>query len=258
MSLLRVKGLVKTYGSRKVVNDVSFRLDKGEIIGLLGPNGAGKTTTFKMTVGLISPDGGSAYLVDKEITHLPMYKRARLGMGYLSQEPSVFQQMTVQENIEAILEAGGYLGKKTGVSLKQKALELLGELGLVRLAGHRANTLSGGERRRLEITRTLATNPELILLDEPFSGVDPIAVEEIQNILFDLRERGIGILITDHAVGEMLSTCDRSYIINEGRIFRHGSAESLASDPEVRRIYLGSSFELPKKARKKEPQKSGG
>ncbi len=240
MTLLRVKDLVKTYGNRTVVNKVSFRLSRGEIIGLLGPNGAGKTTTFKMTVGLIRPNEGSVFLNDREITTLPMYKRARLGMGYLSQEPSIFQQMTVLENIQAILEANGYPGRK----LRQKALELLGELGLVRLASHRANTLSGGERRRLEITRTLATRPEVILLDEPFSGVDPIAVEEIQNILFELRDKDIGILITDHAVREMLATCDRSYIISGGEIFRHGNAESLASDPEVRKIYLGKRFEL--------------
>jgi len=247
MSLLTVKDLVKIYGKRTVVDRVSFHLDEGEIIGLLGPNGAGKTTTFKMTVGLITPNEGQVVLGGREITSLPMYKRARMGMGYLSQEPSIFQQMTTIENIQAILEANGYPGR----ALKEKALELLGELGLIRLAGNRASTLSGGERRRLEITRTLTTNPKLILLDEPFSGVDPIAVEEIQNILFRLRDRGIGILITDHAVGEMLATCDRSYIINEGKIFRHGSAETLSSDPEVRKIYLGTRFELPAKARER-------
>jgi len=247
MTLLRVEKLVKTYGKRTVVRKVSIHLEPGEIVGLLGPNGAGKTTTFKMTVGLIMPDEGTVHFNDREITQLPMYKRARIGMGYLSQEPSIFQHMTVLENILAILEVNDVSGK----ALKQKALELLGELGLVRLAGNRASTLSGGERRRLEITRTLATDPQMILLDEPFSGVDPIAVEEIQNILFDLRDRGIAILITDHAVGEMLATCDRSYIINEGRIFRQGDATTLAGDAEVRKIYLGSRFELPAKARHK-------
>ncbi len=249
MSLLKVDELVKTYASRTVVNKVSFHLNSGEIVGLLGPNGAGKTTTFKMTVGLITPNSGKVSLNNEEITELPMYKRARRGMGYLSQEPSIFQQMTVLENIQAILEANGFPGR----GLKKKALELLGELGLIRLAGNRANTLSGGERRRLEITRTLTTDPKLILLDEPFSGVDPIAVEEIQNILFRLKDRGIGILITDHAVGEMLATCDRSYIINDGRIFRHGNAEKLTNDPEVRKIYLGTRFELPTRAQKSPP-----
>jgi len=201
-----------------------------------------------MAIGLITPNEGSVSINGREVTRVPMYKRARMGMGYLSQEPSVFQQMTAMENIQAVLEANGFPGR----ALKAKALELLGELDMIRLAGNRADTLSGGERRRLEITRTLATNPRMILLDEPFSGVDPIAVEEIQNILFSLRGKGIGILITDHAVGEMLATCERSYIINEGKIFRHGSAETLASDPEVRRIYLGTRFELPSRARGKE------
>ena len=193
-----------------------------------------------MTMGMITPDGGSVFLRGKEITRMPMYKRARLGMGYLSQEPSIFRQMTVFQNIQAILEPNGYSGKR----LKKKAMELLAELGMARLATSRADTLSGGERRRLEITRTLVTDPKLILLDEPFSGVDPIAVEDIQNILFSLRERGIGILITDHAVRETLATCDRSYIISEGRILKQGDAETLAADPEVRKVYLGERFEL--------------
>jgi lipopolysaccharide export system ATP-binding protein len=240
MSLLRVNKLVKTYGRRSVVNHVSFMLEGGEIVGLLGPNGAGKTTTFRMTMGMITPDEGKVSLNRRDITRMPMYKRARLGLGYLSQEPSIFRQMTVVENIQAILEVNGYTGKR----LKEKAMELLAELDLARLAKNRADTLSGGERRRLEITRTLVTEPQMILLDEPFSGVDPIAVEDIQNILFTLRDRGIGILITDHAVRETLATCDRSYIINEGRILKHGTAEALIADPEVRKVYLGTRFEM--------------
>lgn len=253
MPLLNVQDLVKTYGRRTVVNRVSFKLDGGEIVGLLGPNGAGKTTTFRMTVGMITPDEGTVSLLNKTITRLPMYKRARLGMGYLSQEPSIFRQMTVQENIQAILEPNGYSGKK----LKERAVELLSELGLTRLAKNRADTLSGGERRRLEITRTLVTEPKLILLDEPFSGVDPIAVEDIQNILFNLRDRGIGILITDHAVRETLATCDRSYIISEGRILKQGDAETLAADPEVRKVYLGERFELSSQHRSSRVTGSG-
>jgi len=240
MSLLQVIDLVKTYSRRTVVSRVSFNLDGGEIVGLLGPNGAGKTTTFRMTVGMIPPDDGQVFLNGKNITHMPMYKRARNGLGYLSQEPSIFRQMTVSENIQAILEPNGFSGKR----LKERTLELLSELSLTRLAKNRADTLSGGERRRLEITRTLVTEPKLILLDEPFSGVDPIAVEDIQNILFTLRDRGIGILITDHAVRETLATCDRSYIISEGSILKQGDAATLAADPEVRKVYLGERFEL--------------
>ncbi|MFH2002289.1 MAG: LPS export ABC transporter ATP-binding protein [Planctomycetota bacterium] len=240
MTLLKVKDLIKIYGRRTVVDHVSFKLDGGEIVGLLGPNGAGKTTTFRITVGMITPNAGVVYLGNKDITRLPMYQRARLGMGYLSQEPSIFRQMTVIENIQAILEVNGYSGKK----LKDRSLELLADLSLTRLAKNRADTLSGGERRRLEITRTLVTQPKLILLDEPFSGVDPIAVEDIQNILFSLRDRGIGILITDHAVRETLATCDRSYIISDGGILKHGDADTLAADPEVRKVYLGERFEL--------------
>jgi len=240
MSLMRVENLVKIYGKRTVVDHVSFELDGGEIVGLLGPNGAGKTTSFRSTVGMITPDDGKVILNEKDITRMPMYKRARMGMGYLSQEPSIFRQMTVIENIQAILEPNGYAGKR----LKERSLELLAELSLTRLATNRADTLSGGERRRLEITRTLVTDPKIILLDEPFSGVDPIAVEDIQNILFSLRDRGIGILITDHAVRETLATCDRSYIISEGRILKQGDAATLAADPEVRKVYLGERFEL--------------
>ncbi|MBU0755296.1 MAG: LPS export ABC transporter ATP-binding protein [Planctomycetes bacterium] len=245
MPLLNAKSLIKTYGRRTVVDQVSFHLDGGEIVGLLGPNGAGKTTTFRMTVGMITPDEGSVYLKQKDITRLPMYRRARMGMGYLSQEPSIFRQMTVIENIQAILEANGFAGRR----LKDRSMELLTELSLTHLAKNRADTLSGGERRRLEITRTLVTQPKIILLDEPFSGVDPIAVEDIQNILFTLRDRGIGILITDHAVRETLATCDRSYIISEGRILKQGDANTLAADPEVRRVYLGERFELTSSSR---------
>ncbi len=241
MALLKAKNLVKTYGRRVVADHVSFDLFSGEIVGLLGPNGAGKTTTFRMTMGMITPDGGTVILDDKDVTLQPMYKKARLGMGYLAQEPSIFRQMTVFENIQAVLEPNGYYGKK----LKERAMELLNDLGLTRLAGNRADTLSGGERRRLEITRTLVTEPKMILLDEPFSGVDPIAVEDIQNILFSLRERGIGILITDHSVRETLATCDRSYIISEGKILKQGDAKTLAADPEVRKVYLGERFEMP-------------
>lgn len=247
MPLLNAKSLIKTYGRRTVVDQVSFHLDGGEIVGLLGPNGAGKTTTFRMTVGMITPDEGSVFLKQKNITRLPMYRRARMGMGYLSQEPSIFRQMTVIENIQAILEANGYAGRR----LKDRSMELLTELSLTHLAKNRADTLSGGERRRLEITRTLVTQPKIILLDEPFSGVDPIAVEDIQNILFTLRDRGIGILITDHAVRETLATCDRSYIISEGRILKQGDADTLAADPEVRRVYLGERFELTSSQRNK-------
>ena len=240
MVLLKASELVKTYGQRTVVDHVSFHLEAGEIVGLLGPNGAGKTTTFRMTVGMIVPDEGEVFLHGRNLTRTPMYQRARMGMGYLSQEPSIFRQMTVLENIQAVLEVSGYRGGP----LRERARELLAELDLMRLAGNRADTLSGGERRRLEITRTLATEPKLILLDEPFSGVDPIAVEDIQNILFLLRDRGMGILITDHSVRETLATCDRSYIISEGRILKQGDAQTLAADPEVRKVYLGERFDL--------------
>jgi lipopolysaccharide export system ATP-binding protein len=241
MTLLEVKGLVKRYGDRTVVRDVAFSVGEGEIVGLLGPNGAGKTTTFRMTVGMISPDAGQVSLDDHDVTYLPMYQRARLGMGYLSQEPSVFRHMTVTENLIAVLEARG-VGRK---ARKARAADLIGEFGLEHVAKSQAITLSGGERRRLELARTLALEPRLILLDEPFSGVDPIAVEDIQGLLLQLRtERGISVLLTDHAVRETLGTCDRAYIIYEGQIFRHGTAQDLADDPEVRAVYLGERFRM--------------
>ena len=237
-SLLAVRGLVKVYGTRAVVDGVSFHVDEAEIVGLLGPNGAGKTTSFLMTVGLITPVRGTVMFNNVDVTRQPMYRRARLGMGYLSQEKSVFRQLTVEENILAVLEARAYP--------KQKRLEitqaLLDELGIAFLAKNRAETLSGGESRRLEIARTLATDPRLILLDEPFSGVDPKAKEEIAEILVSLKQRGIGVLLTDHDVHSTLATTDRSYIISAGRILREGKPKQLAEDEEVRRVYLGQKF----------------
>ena len=241
MTLLRAKGLTKRFGERTVVKNVSFHVDESEIVGLLGPNGAGKTTTFRMTVGMIAPDGGQVLLDGHDVTRLPMFQRARLGVGYLSQEPSIFRQMTVAENLLAVLEALGMLK----VDRVKRTDELLEEFGLTHVAGSTAITLSGGERRRLELARTLALDPQLILLDEPFSGVDPIAVEDIQAQLRRLRDRGIAVLVTDHAVRETLRTTDRAYIIYEGAIFRHGSAAELAADPKVRAVYLGEGFSLP-------------
>jgi lipopolysaccharide export system ATP-binding protein len=240
MSLLEASDLVKTYGRRRVVDRVSFEVDTGEIVGLLGPNGAGKTTSFRMAVGMISPNEGQVTFEGEDITRLPMFKRARRGMGYLSQERSIFRQMSVRDNLIAVLE----LTRLTRTERNRRAAELMEELGLSSLAGNRADTLSGGEQRRLEICRTLATNPRLILLDEPFVGIDPITVEEIQGILLQLIKRDIGVLITDHAVRETLSTTNRSYIIVGGRILRHGDPQALADDPEVRRAYLGESFNL--------------
>jgi len=223
-----------------VVDDVSLEVYEGEVVGLLGPNGAGKTTTFHMVVGLTRPDEGSVYLNDEEITLLPMYLRARSGINYLPQGPSIFRKLTVEENVLAILET---LPLQPGE--KQRRLrELLGELGLTSMAKARAYTLSGGERRRAEITRALVTSPSFMLLDEPFAGIDPIAVGEIQKIIHHLKSRGIGILITDHNVRETLQITDRAYIMNEGRIFRAGSPGELATDEEVRRVYLGEEFRL--------------
>ena len=241
MTLLRAKGLTKRFGDRTVVKNVSFHVDESEIVGLLGPNGAGKTTTFRMTVGMIAPDGGQVLLDGHDVTGLPMFQRARVGVGYLSQEPSIFRQMTVAENLLAVLEALGMLK----VDREKRTDELLAEFGLTHVAGSTAITLSGGERRRLELARTLALHPQLILLDEPFSGVDPIAVEDIQAQLRRLRDRGIAVLVTDHAVRETLRTTDRAYIIYEGAIFRHGSAAELAADPKVRAVYLGEQSSLP-------------
>ena len=236
MALLEVRGLVKLYGRRKVVDGVSFEVDAAEIVGLLGPNGAGKTTSFRSTIGMISPDEGEVWFDGRDVTRMPMYQRARLGMGYLSQEPSIFRQMTVEENVLAVLEMRS-LSRSARV---RRAAELLEELGLSHLARQRADTLSGGERRRLEISRTLAIEPTLILLDEPFSGIDPKVVGELQRLLEGLRARGIGILITDHAWRETLQSTDRAYVIFEGRVLRHGPPDELQNDPEVRRRYLGS------------------
>ena len=243
MYLLETRNLKKSYRSRCVVNDVSINISRGEIVGLLGPNGAGKTTTFYMTVGVIRPDFGKILFRGEEITQLPMYVRARLGIGYLAQEPSVFRKLTVEENIMAILETL----EISQIERERRLNKLLKELDIEHLAKNKAFTLSGGERRRLEITRALVTNPSLILLDEPFSGVDPIAVLEVQKILHKLRSEGLSILLTDHNVQETLSVTDRAYIMHEGKILKYGTSEFLANDEEARRIYLGESFVLTKK-----------
>lgn len=238
--VLVAKDLVKKYRKRKVVNGVSLQVGRGEIVGLLGPNGAGKTTTFYQIVGFIKPDGGSVFLDDNEITGLPMYKRARLGLGYLPQESSVFRKMSVADNLMCILETTG-LSKK---ERRAKRDSLLQELGIDKLADQKAYTLSGGERRRVEIARALVTDPGFLLLDEPFAGIDPIAVAEIQGIIRNLAERGLGVLITDHSVRETLAITDRAYIMYDGRVLISGSAQELADDPEARKIYLGERFTL--------------
>jgi len=249
LSLLRVEKISKVYGKRTVVQDVSFEVGEGEIVGLLGPNGAGKTTSFKITVGLIKPKAGAVYFNGIEATHMPMYKRARLGIGYLPQEASVFRKLTVEENILAILET-----RKISAQVRKNRLRtLLDELDLTRLAKSRADTLSGGERRRLEITRALVTDPALILLDEPFSGVDPMAVFDIQSIIRKLRQRGISILLTDHSVREILAVTDRAYIICNGSVLRHGTPEQLVHDELVRKIYLGEQFQADGFLRMPEP-----
>lgn len=235
--------LVKTYNGRTVVNNVSFSVSQGEIVGLLGPNGAGKTTSFYQVVGLVKPDSGNIFLNDKNITDLPMYKRAQMGIGYLPQEASVFRKLSVEDNIIAVLEMTS-LSKK---DQKEKLESLLNEFRLQQVRKNNGDTLSGGERRRTEIARALAVDPKFVLLDEPFAGVDPIAVEDIQEIVAKLRHRNIGILITDHNVNETLSICDRAYLLIDGKIFKHGSAEELASDEQVRRLYLGRNFELKRK-----------
>jgi lipopolysaccharide export system ATP-binding protein len=235
--------LVKTYNGRTVVNSVSFSVSQGEIVGLLGPNGAGKTTSFYQVVGLVKPDSGSIFLNTEDITDTPMYKRAQMGIGYLPQEASVFRKLSVEDNITAVLEMTK-LGKK---EQKEKLESLLNEFRLQHVRKNNGDTLSGGERRRTEIARALAVDPKFVLLDEPFAGVDPIAVEDIQEIIAKLRHRNIGILITDHNVNETLSICDRAYLLIDGKIFKHGSAEELASDEQVRRLYLGRNFELKRK-----------
>ncbi|MFP4548300.1 MAG: LPS export ABC transporter ATP-binding protein [Fidelibacterota bacterium] len=237
---LKAEDLHKQYGKREVVKGVSLEVNKGEIVGLLGPNGAGKTTTFRMVTGMIRPNAGEVYLNDLRITKMPMYKRAQHGIGYLSQEPSVFRKLTVEQNILLVMEFLGFSKKE----MKEKLEVLLGELSITNIRKSRADTLSGGERRRLEITRALVTNPDFILLDEPFAGVDPIAVEDIQNIVVSLKDRNIGILITDHNVRETLSITDRAYLMFEGAVIKTGTSEFLANDEEARRLYLGSSFSL--------------
>ena len=238
--VLRTENLVKIYRHRRVVNNVSLDVRRGEIVGLLGPNGAGKTTTFYQIVGFIRPDEGSVYLDDKKITGVPMYRRARLGIGYLPQESSVFRKMTVADNLMSILETTS-LGRK---ARKQRQEELLSDLGIERVAGQKAFTLSGGERRRVEIARALVTEPGFLLLDEPFAGIDPIAVNDIQNIVRSLRKKGLGVLITDHNVRETLAITDRAYIMFDGSVLISGSAEELANNPEAKKIYLGERFKL--------------
>jgi len=241
--ILRAEHLFKKYKSRTVVNDVSVQVQQGEIVGLLGPNGAGKTTTFYMTVGLIKPNAGEIFLDDENITDLPMYKRAQRGIGYLPQEASVFRKLSVEDNILAVLEMRAGLSKD---EQHQKTEALLDEFGLQHVRKNRGDLLSGGERRRTEIARALASDPKFILLDEPFAGVDPIAVEDIQSIVSTLKNKNIGILITDHNVQETLSITDRAYLLFEGSILKAGTAEELASDEQVRKVYLGQNFELKK------------
>ncbi len=240
---LRVENLVKIYGSRTVVNQVSFNVKQGEIVGLLGPNGAGKTTSFYMTTGLIVPNGGNIYLDDLDITKFPVYKRARNGIGYLPQEASVFRKMTVEDNIKSVLEMTG----RPKAYQKEKLESLIHEFSLEKVRKNMGDRLSGGERRRTEIARCLAIDPKFIMLDEPFAGVDPIAVEEIQRVVYKLKDRNIGILITDHNVDETLAITDRAYLLFEGRILFHGLPEELANDPMVKEKYLTKNFELKKK-----------
>ncbi len=241
--LLRAENLVKRYGSKEVVRGNSLEVKQGEIIGLLGPNGAGKTTTFYMIVGLIKPNSGQVYLDDIEITDFPMYKRSQLGIGYLAQENSVFRDLSVEDNIKAALE----FSQLSKSEQKEKLKSLLEEFGLTEKRKRLGKLLSGGERRRTEIARALASNPKFILLDEPFAGVDPIAVEDIQKIVAHLKEKNIGILITDHNVQETLAITDKTYLMFEGKILRHGTPEELAADELVRKVYLGQNFELRKK-----------
>ena len=238
MAGLKIRNLVKSYRSRKVVNRVTLEIKQGEIIGLLGPNGAGKTTTFYMVVGLTRPDDGQVFLNDEDITNFPMHKRAKMGVSYLPQEPSVFRKLTVEENLLAVLESQ----KLSTFDRKKKARSLLRELNILHIKDSMAYSLSGGERRRVEISRALATSPIFILLDEPFAGIDPIAVADIQSIVSQLKNRGIGVLITDHNVRETLSITDRAYIINEGEIISSGSPHQIVQDEKVKQIYLGDQF----------------
>lgn len=241
--ILRTENLVKRYGRREVVSSVSLEVSQGEIVGLLGPNGAGKTTTFYMTVGFIKPFSGNVFLDDEEITQFAMYKRAQKGIGYLPQEPSVFRKLSVEDNLSAILE----LTRLSKADQKAKMESLIDEFSLHKVRKNMGDSLSGGERRRTEIARALASDPKFILLDEPFAGIDPIAVEDIQYIVAKLRSKNIGILITDHNVQETLSITDRAYLMFEGKILKAGSAEELAEDEMVRKVYLGQNFELKKK-----------
>jgi len=237
---LRTENLVKKYRNREVVSDVSIELEQGEIVGLLGPNGAGKTTSFYMIVGLITPNSGKIFIEDEEITKEPVYKRARKGIGYLAQEASVFRKLSVEDNILAVLEMTNHPKEFQ----KEKVEELIAEFGLEKIRKNKGTQLSGGERRRTEIARALAINPKFFLLDEPFAGIDPIAVEDIQDIISKLKEKNIGILITDHNVHETLSITDRSYLLFEGKLLKSGTAEELAKDEQVRKLYLGQKFEL--------------
>ncbi|MCX6604165.1 MAG: LPS export ABC transporter ATP-binding protein [Acidobacteria bacterium] len=240
MRTLETREISKSYRGRKVVDNVSVSVQQGEVVGLLGPNGAGKTTSFYMIVGLVSPDSGVVQLDEEEITHLPMYQRARRGVSYLPQEPSVFRKLTVEENLMAILETLSLDIRQR----RERMNRLIEQLGLETVRLNKGYMLSGGERRRVEIARSLVIEPTFLLLDEPFSGIDPIQVLEIQRIIFDLKKSGIGILITDHNVRETLATVDRAYIINAGKIFRSGSPEDLGRDPEVKRVYLGEGFQF--------------
>jgi lipopolysaccharide export system ATP-binding protein len=240
MTSLILKDLVKNYNSRRVVDSVNLEIYSGEIVGLLGPNGAGKTTTFYMTVGLIKPDRGYVYIDNEEITDYPMFMRARKGIGYLPQEPSVFRKLSVKNNLMAILETLPITKKEQNL----KADGLLTELGIAHLAHQKAAVLSGGERRRLEITRALATDPSFILLDEPFAGIDPLAIIDIQNIIIHLAKRGIGVLISDHNVRETLGVCEKAYILNNGQVIESGTPETIATSPVARQIYLGMKFKL--------------
>lgn len=245
---LNSKGLTKSYKGRTVVSDVSINVTQGEIVGLLGPNGAGKTTTFYMFVGLVIPEAGEIFLDDQNLTDMPMYKRARLGVGYLSQEASVFRNLTVRENLESILQFFNLPQKE----IDQRVDQLIEEFGLERVVNSKGYSLSGGERRRTEIARALVTDPNFILLDEPFAGVDPIAVEDIQEIVAELKYRNIGIFITDHNVHETLAITDRAYLMFEGNILKEGSADELAEDEEARRLYLGNQFRLDRYGREQE------
>jgi len=254
VAVLKTEGLIKEYGGRRVVNQVNLELRKGEIVGLLGPNGAGKTTTFNMIVGIVRPNAGRILLGGEDITRLPMYQRARRGIGYLAQEKSVFRKLTVEENIRAIAEALPL----SAAERERRVRMALEELGITHLARQRAYTLSGGERRRVEIARALVCEPDFILLDEPFSGVDPKAVEELQNVIYQMQQRGLGILITDHSVRETLTVTDRAYLIYEGTVLISGTAEELVNDPKARKYYLGERFYMDTQPDVRKPSFFGG